>query len=319
MGFSGWRALNAKSLGPELRGEICRFKGEDFGSPSLSWVIKNRIPVEGVYSFRKSIAERRLWRRDFRSRFTEWALNDKIVGLRFASALNVEVPKTFAEHAPLSTIEQLEIEGRVLKPSFGSGSQGVHLIFSRDRAISLSAKKGVSSEQMFNELRSRVASGALRDKFNLEEMVLDADGLTQARDLKFYCFYGVCGLVLEIVRGPKTRYCFYDRSGEIVDTGRYSGSTFRGEGFTEDQVKLAEMVSSEVPAPFLRIDFLRASEKKRAGMVFGEVTPVPGGYETFNEGFDVQLGRMWAEAEVRLFNDLMEGKEFENFRAVLRR
>lgn len=317
MGYGAWRTLDPGAMDPAMAGAIRGLKAEEFNSPVLSWVVKNKVPVDGIYSFRKSLAERRISRRDFGNAWSEWAVNDKITALRFVERLGVAVPAVYLKQASVEEVAGQDFTGRVLKPSSDAGSRGVYLLFSREKVYSLTSKRYMDGDAMLAELRAGVAAGRLRDSFNLEQMILEPDGATQARDLKFYCFYGVCGLVLEIVRGAKTLYCFHDREGRIVDTGRYQGSTFIGEGVTPEQVRLAESISAEVPCPFIRVDFLKTAANDSAGMVFGEFAPAPGGYETFNATTDLALGKMWAQAEVRLFNDLLEGKEFAAFRQAV--
>lgn len=50
-----------------------------------------------------------------------------------------------------------------------------------------------------------------------------------ARDLKFYGFYGKVALILEIVRFPERKYCWWTAHGERVRTGKYDKKLFEGE------------------------------------------------------------------------------------------
>lgn len=317
MGYAAWRSLDSATMDQAMADAIRTLRGDEFNSPVLSWVVKNRTPVDGIYSFRRSLAERRISRRDYRSAWSEWAVNDKITALDFVARLGVDVPAVYLKEGTIDQVAAQDLRGKVLKPSSDAGSRGVYLLFSPERVHSLTSKREMHADAMLAELREGIAAGRIRNRFNLEQMVLEEDGLTQARDLKFYCFHGVCGLVLEIVRGRKTRYCFYDREGRIVDTGRYEGATFVGDGITPEQVRLAERVSAEVPCPFIRVDFLKTAANGSAGMVFGEFAPAPGGYETFNDAMDLALGKLWAEAETRLFDSLMGGKDFAAFRQAV--
>ncbi len=74
----------------------------------------------------------------------------------------------------------------------------------------------------------------------------------------------------------------------------------------------AERISLEIPAPFIRIDFIR----RAAGLYFCEFTPRPGSVGAFNRKYDHLLGVKFHEAEARLYNDLMSGKEFIVFNKV---
>src|SRR5699024_6527899 len=136
--------------------------------------------------------------------------------------------------------------------------------------------------------------------------------LKPARDLKFYCFYGEVALVLEIQRFPSVRYCWWDSSGNSINTGKFHKKFFEGDGVTQEDVNFVEEMSKEIPTPFIRIDFL----KSKNGLVFGEFTPRPGQYEQFNKNIDQFLGDCYLKAEGRLINDLYNGKQFSNFRKL---
>ncbi len=71
---------------------------------------------------------------------------------------------------------------------------------------------------------------------------------------------------------------------------------FNGLGVTEEEVKMAEQISKKIPAPFIRIDFLRGED----GLVFGEFTPKPGNYDEFDDETDRILGDYFLKAETKL-------------------
>ena len=89
---------------------------------------------------------------------------------------------------------------------------------------------------------------------------------------------------------------------------------FFGKGVTEQEIVLAKQISLEIPAPFMRIDFLRGER----GLVLNEFTPRPGVIGYFNEKRDSLYGRMYHEADSRLLNDLLSGKRFEAFHNATR-
>src|SRR5690606_29992026 len=107
----------------------------------------------------------------------------------------------------------------------------------------------------------------------------------------------------------KVSYAWWNRDGTSCDTGKYRKDLMKGSGLLASDVELAEQVSGAVPAPFLRIDFLRSA----TGLVFGEFTPRPGGYDQFNDETDERLGRAFSLAEGRLVADLLRGKRFDEF------
>jgi hypothetical protein len=73
-------------------------------------------------------------------------------------------------------------------------------------------------------------------------------------------------------------------------------------------------IGPAVPTPVLRIDVLRA---KGGGLVFCAFPPRPGSRVGFNPATDAMLGAAFARAEARLTADLVAGKGFAAFRALL--
>ena len=114
---------------------------------------------------------------------------------------------------------------------------------------------------------------------------------------------------MEISRYPELKYCWWTVNGERVRTGKYNNDLFKGKGCTEEEIELANQISLTIPAPFIRIDFLRSNN----GLVFGEFTPKPGNYDEFDEATDKWLGDYFMEAEGRLLQDLLNGKKFSYF------
>ena len=148
-----------------------------------------------------------------------------------------------------------------------------------------------------------------------EELVVeDFEKKIPARDLKFYSFYGKVGLILEITRYPELRQCWWTRDGKRIRTGKYEEQLFKGDGVTEEEIAFIEQLSKKIPAPFVRIDFLKSEE----GLIFGEFTAKPGNYDYFNEQIDRQLGDYYLEAEINLTNDLFSNKQFNEFNQFLR-
>ena len=56
----------------------------------------------------------------------------------------------------------------------------------------------------------------------------------------------------------KKRINWYDRDGKLIRIGQYEDIEFESEGLRPEEVELAAKISSEIPTPFLRIDFMRA-------------------------------------------------------------
>src|SRR5699024_9072237 len=150
-------------------------------------------------------------------------------------------------------------EGIVVKPSDGAGARGVYLIHRLDYIYDVKNSKVLTSfEALMTSMQNDLHAGAVEeDDWMVEEIIYEnKESLKPARDLKFYMFYGKVGVVLEIVRDPEVRHCLWNCNGERILTGKYEESLFRGEGITLEEISMVESLSEEIPAPFLRIDFL---------------------------------------------------------------
>jgi hypothetical protein len=67
--------------------------------------------------------------------------------------------------------------------------------------------------------------------------------------------------------------------------------------------QVASRVSVAIRAPFSRIDLYDIHGR----IVFGEVTPRPGGPQWLGADLDVSLGDAWERAQVRLWRDIADG------------
>ncbi|WP_347452900.1 ATP-grasp fold amidoligase family protein [Acinetobacter thermotolerans] len=158
-----------------------------------------------------------------------------------------------------------------------------------------------------------VKSGMVqKDKWMVEELIQGED---IARDVKFYCFYGEIGLILESNRIPSLKRCWYDKDFSKVKTGKYNNNLFEGSGENlEELSKAAQRISLELPVPFIRLDFLQIGND----IYLGEFTPVPGGYAAFNQEWDKKLGEMYQHATVRISNDVAYGKIFDKYASLIK-
>lgn len=268
------------------------------------------IPLKQAASFRASLTMR-MRKKQLGGFLPEWLLDDKLSAYQFVDALEVKRPWTSEEIYPLEELPKKE--KIAIKPVDGAGSRGVYLIYSFRDIVDIKRQKKLSSwEELLESMKQDLDTGSVAsDEWLIEELIVgDARDSIPANDIKFYCFYGKVGLVLEINRYPELMYAWWTRSGERLRTGKYDGYLFRGDGVTEKEIALAESISKEIPAPFIRIDFLRSAD----GLVFGEFTPKPGNYDEFSNETDQRLGDLFLEAEARLEEDLYNGKPFTRFR-----
>jgi hypothetical protein len=271
----------------------------------------------GAASFRRMLFQQTL-RDRLNGKSIAYAVNEKSIAAELADALGMERPR---QSPPMPADRLLAHcrshpgEGHVVKPAQGAGSAGVFVVRADADVIEVEKARLLGGlAGMARRIDKLLASGRIkRDIWLVEDLVGDGSG--PAGDLKFYCFYGKVSLVLEIERVPRTRYCWWGADGAMVSTGKYEDSSFQGAGFTPEQRRFVEGISARLPVPFMRIDFLRG----RSGLVFGEFTPRPGQFHLFATATDRRLGTDFLRAEGRLMRDLIAGKRFPEFEAILLR
>ena len=265
--------------------------------------IKSKVPASfttlmNYRTKKKKLAEQKL---------PEWAINHKVRGAKLAELSGCRVPKIYQRGVELKDIKWRD--GMAIKPIPGAGSEGVFCYYTESNIWDVYDGEEFSSRDELEARLKAYIDGAGADRWLVEELVTSSDG-SLPRDVKFYSFYGEVGLVLEVQKYPEKKYCFWSVGGEYIDTGKYSSSKlFEGEGFRPESLEAAQKLSLEVPAPFVRIDFLDTG----SDIVFGEFTPRPGGFGLMNKQTDAMLGSLFLAAETRLVNDLLDGKRFDNF------
>lgn len=241
----------------------------------------------------------------------EYVLDNKQAAYTFAEKLGVRVPWISEASGPFSSIPKQE--GIVIKPAGGAGSRGVYLVFGYNEIVDV---KRSNVLQDWHELEASIKDDlynglVAQDDWIIEELIYEKTNhkKTLANDVKFYCFYGKIELILEITRYPELKYCWWTANGERVRTGKYDDNLFKGNGVTKQEIDLAASISEQIPAPFIRIDFLRANGE----LTFGEFTPKPGNYDEFSQPVDKWLGDCFLAAQGRLTDDLIKGKQFSAY------
>ncbi len=275
---------------------------------------EERIPLTDVASFRASL-HMRMRQKQLIDALPEFLLDDKSDAYQFIDEIGVRRPNVSAEIYSLEHIPKRE--GIVIKPADGAGSRGVYLINRFSDIIDVKRRKRIDSwealkRQMIRDIKSDWVE---EDQWIIEEIIFeDAEKTIPASDVKFYCFYGKVGIILEITRFPELKYCWWTATGERVRAGKYDEDLFKGKGVSKREIELVSDLSLQIPAPFIRIDFLRSSD----GLIFGEFTPKPGNYDEFDDRTDQRLGDYYIEAEGRLTNDLLNGKPFTEYKRFVK-
>lgn len=238
----------------------------------------------------------------------EWDIESKKTAPKFARACNLTVPDVYTQNVKLS---QLRIDKPcVLKPMKGNRSKGVFSILGDNRIFDIERKDHIVYEEMVNRCADLIKEGILNDLWMVEELVAKSSHYAPV-DYKFYVFYGKAKLCLEIERHPTNKHCWYTRDGSVTRTGKYLETEFLGAGVPEGYFEIAEQVSLEIPAPFIRVDFMSDGNR----LVFSEFTPRPSESRALNDVTNKELGDAFIEAQAKLFKDLFEEKKFDKFKS----
>jgi TupA-like ATPgrasp len=227
----------------------------------------------------------------------------------------IEIPEQYGRWADARDIPWDELPDRVVvKAMRGASSRGVFPVERHQggwRVISHDADV-VTGDQLSARLADDAEQGTISGPFGAEEF-LDEDG-TGARpptDVKVYTFYGEAPLVLlrrVDVHGNRSTASFriVDRGGRDL-SDRYMGKRMDPAmdvpARLGEIVDVAERLSIALRAPFSRIDLYGIRDR----IVFGEVTPRPGGAQWLGRDLDTSLGDAWERAKVRLSRDLADG------------
>lgn len=241
----------------------------------------------------------------------------------FAESMGVRKPATLFT----GTFDAIPIDLRtdvVLKPVSSSDSIGAYYLFDESNIYSIQHSKRVASwDALSDAVVAQFGEPSLETMvFQIQELVYE-DDTHPARDLKFYTFYGRIGLILEASRYPSRQYAYFNEDLTLAACGRDHEPRFRDPsmtivdkgGLSAEKLEMVTWISEQIPVPFMRIDFLNTE----AELVFVEFSSAPGMSHTWNDAYDRLMGRYYNEAEIRLVNDLLAGKQFEGFRDFTRR
>jgi len=201
----------------------------------------------------------------------------------------------------------------VVKSAYGTNAQGAWPLRRTDDGwCAVGGTESITADDLTSWLTALVEQGTIRAPFVAEEF-LDEDGTGRLpTDVKIYAFYGEVPMVVLRRPGrlgeewPETLYRAVDEHG--VDTvGLETASTIDPTlpvpaRFAE-AVDLAKQLSVVLRTPFSRLDFYCLPDR----VVFGEITPRPGGSAWHGPVVDRMLGEAWDRAQARLARDLSEG------------
>lgn len=281
-----------------------------------------RLPVMQAASLRKQFVRRRRMKQ-IGAVPERYLMFSKQAGEEFAQMAGMKCADSEGGY----TVETLpRRDDIVIKPDNSHDSIGAYIVFEENRILCVESQRFLHSfDEMKQQLNEEVKNGRiLKDSFVVQEAVYgNRRKKTPSHDLRFYTFYGEIPIITETVHIPAderdpTKYSmdyyqwFWDADGQALDLVKEKPpEENQPRGFTVEELEEVRRLSLMIPAPYLRIDYLGSEE----GLVFDEFTGMTGRGIVIPEldfpSWDRKLGNEYLKAEMRLVNDLLEGKRFD--------
>lgn len=226
----------------------------------------------------------------------------------------IDIPRRLGRWARPEDIAWDELPDRVvIKSRRGSSSRGVLPLRRADGGWEIISHDGevLTDEQVSALLSGQVEQGRIAGPFGAEEFLdEDGTGTSTPMDVKVYTFYGEAPMVLirRVIKhgDPGATFRIIDRHGRDVGdiySGKPIDQAMEPPRRLAETVETAERLSLAIRAPFSRLDFYNVDDR----IVFGEVTPRPGGPQWFGPDLDTVLGDTWERAMVRYSRDIADG------------
>lgn len=240
-----------------------------------------------------------------------------------------EIPEQLGRWSDPAEIAWDDLPERVvIKSDRGSTSRGVIPLRRVRQGWQVITHDGVvEPEHLVAELRKRVDQKLIEGPFGAEEFLDDGDNSEPLPcEVKAYSFYGEVPL-LQITRSDdhgnleRTRYRFVDALGcDLIDADTHPALdptvgvdpvdrldridlSIPTPPRLDEVAAVASRLSVMMRLPFARIDLYPLRDR----VVFGEVTPRPGGRQWLGAELDTLLGEYWERSLARFANDVAAG------------
>lgn len=235
-------------------------------------------------------------------------INDKFRAYVFADRHSVDHPTIYGSYDGISEVDWEALpDAFVLKSRTGSSNRGVKALVRRgDAFMDLLRDRTWTIPEMVEHQAELEEKQQASPQMFAEELVwkVNVDGAI-ADDWKFYCFYGRVGLAMQ--RDLKKsgdpsdwKFKFWDRDWSDLGPVKFVDRLDQDlppPVAPEAMVAMAERLSVLIRRPFVRVDLFESER----GPLLGEFTPAPGPPEVFTADVDEMLGRLWEDAEARIF------------------
>lgn len=235
----------------------------------------------------------------------------KLRNYRLAASHGVDVPTVYASWLSPRDIDLTALPDQfVLKSDGGHSDRGVLPLrrVEEDLYELLDGTRRLTGQQAVDEFNKP----GVRRPYFAEEVIVQPDGGPIPDDVKVYAAYGE---IMHVMLRRKTEHAdtrtaafrYLDSEGRdlgSIQPRRTTDPRIPPPVHLEEVVVAARHLSRAVGIPFCRVDVYDTSR----GVVFGEITPIPGGRQLLTDEHDKRLGAQWEAARWRLDLDLLAGR-----------
>jgi len=239
-----------------------------------------------------------------------WEHNSKLSGRALAERLGVRVPLLLQTAGDPRDLKEPSWPSVVVKPNDGCSARGVLVLVSDGHGGWLDLFTGRADTwdwwmvHLLGLGTGRYGEGVAGPWLVEERIPGQLSPRCLPYDWKAYVIGGRVEFVAQFSRraglgrrGGKD-VCQWTRDWRMVTEGArtdYGVVPLPAPSFPNGLITAFEAIAQELPAVFVRVDCYEDA----VGPVFGEITPAPGGPQSFKPEWDERLGAAWAAAEAR--------------------
>ena len=237
----------------------------------------------------------------------------KLKGYDFAQSHGVRIPVIHGIWDAPEKIRWDDLpDGVVIKSHTGAYSRGVFPLRRTGGTWTMVTKsEPISTDEVVERLNALTAEGRIGGPYFAEELLGGGRGNALPTEARIFAFYGEVGLVN--IRWPTdhgnpqgTAIRRFLEDGTPGPIHPSHDDTLEPPGLFDELVSVGRRLSLSIPRPFCRIDLYDVDGE----VVFGELTPRPGGSQNLGPETDHRLGVLWERAQARLLNDVIDGADY---------
>lgn len=240
-------------------------------------------------------------------------MEHKLESVSFAQSHGIRIPRVLGlwERPDDIPWEGLPDE-IVLKSNSGASSRGVYPMRRIDgRWTVVTRDEPIEPAEIVARLTELQRIGRIGGPFFGQELIGAGRENILPTEVRVFCFYGEVGLVnvrrvASHADKASVRVRRFLEDGTPGPRHPLHDDDIVPPDIFEEAVEIGRQYSTLVPRPFIRMDFL----DDHGDLVFGELTPRPGGPHYFGPEHDLRLGVLWEHARARFLHDLTNGQDY---------